>query len=139
MVIFFDFMKPPRLFTMPSTIFCLRAWAVAKLTTGALRLDAELGGVGDVALHGGRLEERLGRDAATVEAGAAERVLLDDGDVETGRGGVQRRPVAAGAAADHHEIELLFHRIVLHFCRAAWVICAGNGTASGAQVAAGGG
>ena len=25
MVIFFDFMKPVRLFTMPSTIFCLRA------------------------------------------------------------------------------------------------------------------
>ena len=36
MVIFFDFMKPPRLFTMPSTIFCLRACAVAKFTTGAL-------------------------------------------------------------------------------------------------------
>ena len=35
MVIFFDFMKPLRLLTMPSTIFCLRAWATAKLTTGA--------------------------------------------------------------------------------------------------------
>ena len=35
-VIFFDFMNPMRLLTMPSTIFCLRAWAVAKLTVGAL-------------------------------------------------------------------------------------------------------
>jgi hypothetical protein len=35
MVIFFDFMKPERLLTMPSTIFCLRACAAPKLTTGA--------------------------------------------------------------------------------------------------------
>ena len=31
-VIFFDFSKPDRLFTTPSTIFCLRACATAKLT-----------------------------------------------------------------------------------------------------------
>ena len=45
-------------------------------------LDAEVGGVGDVAVHGRRLEERLGRDAAAVEAGAAEGVHLDHRDVD---------------------------------------------------------
>ena len=34
MVIFFDFMKPLRLLTMPSTIFCLRACATPKSTDG---------------------------------------------------------------------------------------------------------
>ena len=66
-------------------------------------------GVGDVALDGGGLEERLGRDAATVQAGAAEGVLLDEGHAEAGAAGVERRAVAAGAAADDHEIELLTH------------------------------
>ena len=105
-VIFFDFMKPVRPLTRPSTTFCLRAWAEAKSTVGCAGLDAELGGVGDVAVHRRRLEERLGRDAATVEAGAAHLVLLDDGDVEAGGRGVERGAVSAGAAADHHEIEV---------------------------------
>ena len=68
-------------------------------------LDAELGRVGDVALHGGGLEERLRRDAATVEARAAHLGLLDDGDVEPGRRGVQRRAVSAGTTADDDEVE----------------------------------
>ena len=72
---------------------------------GRAGLDAELGGVGDVALHRGGLEERLGRDAAAVEAGAAHLVHLDDGDVEAGRRGVQRCAVSARSTADHDEIE----------------------------------
>ena len=64
--------------TSASTIFCLRFWATAKLTVGALGLDAELAGVGDVPEHGSRFEERLGRDAPPVEARAAESVLLDE-------------------------------------------------------------
>ena len=70
------------------------------------RLDAELGGVGDVALHGRRLQERLGRDAPAVQARAAHDVHLDDGDVEARRGGVQRGAVPAGSAADDDEIEV---------------------------------
>ena len=31
-VIFFDFIRPDRLFTMPSTILCLRACTTAKFT-----------------------------------------------------------------------------------------------------------
>ena len=96
--------------TSPATILCLRAWVTAKLTVGCAGLDAELGGVGDVAVDGRRLEERLGRDAATVEARAAERVPLDHRDLHAGRGGVQRGGVPTGAAADDHEIELLGRR-----------------------------
>ena len=83
-------MKPAMPLTRPATIFCLRAWVTAKLTDGGAGVDAELGGVGDVALHRGGLEERLGRDAAPVEARAAERILLDEGHVEAGAGGVER-------------------------------------------------
>ena len=68
-------------------------------------LDAELGGMGDVALHRGGLEERLRRDAATVEARAAHLGHLDERDVETGGSGVQRGAVSAGSTADHDEIE----------------------------------
>ena len=90
---------------MPSTIFCLRAWRSAKLTIGALGLDAELAGVGDVTVDRGRLEERLGRDATTIEAGAADVGHLDQCDLEPGGRGVQRGSVTAGAAADDDEIE----------------------------------
>ena len=83
-------------------------------------LDAELGGVGDVAVHGRRLEERLGRDAAPVEARAAEAVLLDERDLQAGRRGVQRGGVSTRAATDHHEIELLGRRDHLIRAWAAW-------------------
>ena len=64
-------------------------------------------------LHRSGLQIRLGGDAAAVQARAPERATLDDGDLETRRGGVERRPIAAGSPADHHEIELLFHRWLL--------------------------
>ena len=67
-------------------------------------LDAELGApAGErVELRGG--EQRLGRDAAVVEAGSAKLVLLDDD-----RPGAQlRRPdgcdITGGAAADHSDV-----------------------------------
>ena len=104
-VIFFDFMKPVRLLTMPSTIFCLRACAVGEVDDRCARLDAELCGVGNVAMHCCGLEERLGRDATAVEAGAAHVGHLDEGDVETGGCGVQRCAVSAWSTADHDEIE----------------------------------
>jgi hypothetical protein len=73
------------------------------------RPDAEVGAVLDVALDGGRLEERLGRDAPTVEAGTSEGVLLDEGDLQAGRRRVERRGVPAGAASDDDEIERVTH------------------------------
>ena len=51
------------------------------------------------------LEQRLGRDAAPVEAGAAEhRRALDDRGLQPELRGADRRDVAAGARADHHDV-----------------------------------
>ena len=71
------------------------------------RLDAELRRLGDRAERVRRLQELLGRDAAPVEAGAANLVLLDHRSGEAGRAGVERRSVATRPTADDHEIEVL--------------------------------
>ena len=67
--------------------------------------DAELlalaAGVGDL----GRVQQRLGRDAAAVQAGAAELVLLDQGDLHAELGRAQGAGVAAAAAAEDDEVE----------------------------------
>ena len=73
------------------------------------RLDAEVGAVLDVTLDRRGLEKRLGRDASPVQTGTTERVLLDQGDLETGRGGVERSGVAARPATDDDDIERITH------------------------------
>ena len=78
---------------------------MAKLTTGAAGLDAELRRVSNVAVHSCGFEEGLRGDAAAVETRAADVGHLDEGDVETGGCGVQRCAVSAGSTADHDEIE----------------------------------
>ena len=55
----------------------------------------------------GRLEQRLGRDAAAMEARAADLVLVDEGDLESQLGGPEGGRVAAGARAEHDEIEVV--------------------------------
>jgi hypothetical protein len=77
---------------------------------GIAALDAEVARVVDVALDGGGLEERLGRDAAPVEAGATQRVLLDHRDVEARRRPVQGGRVPTGPTADDDQIEVRAHR-----------------------------
>ena len=64
------------------------------------------------------IEQRLGRDAADVEAGAAQRGLAVLADEGIDAGGLQaelrradRRHVAGGAAADDDDVELLAHRV----------------------------
>ncbi len=55
--------------------------------------------------HLGGVEQRLGRDAADVEAGAAERLaLLDDGDFHAELRRADRADIAAGPGADDDEI-----------------------------------
>lgn len=65
-------------------------------------LDAELlalaGLVGDLA----RVEQGLGGDASSVQAGAADLVLLDQGDVQAQLGPAQRRGVTATTTAEDH-------------------------------------
>ena len=75
--------------------------------TGA---DPELAGPGHRPVDGGRLEELLGRHAAAVQAGPADLVPLDDGDVEPGGGAVEGGGVATGAAADDDDVELRLTR-----------------------------
>lgn len=65
-------------------------------------LDAELlalaGLVGDLA----RVQQGLGGDAPTVQAGTADLVLLDQGDVQTQLRSAQRRGVTAATTAEDH-------------------------------------
>ena len=59
------------------------------------------GGVGDL----GRVQQRLGRDAAAVQAGAPEQVLLDEGDGQPQLGGAQRAGVAAAASPEDDDVD----------------------------------
>ena len=60
----------------------------------------------------GRVEQRLGRDAADVQAGAAERAaLVDAGHPHAELGRPDRADIAAGPGADDHQIEAL---VVIH-------------------------
>ena len=101
----------PSLFA--STILSLRLSIVREVELQALHLDAVVGEVVPgllVVLRG--LQQRLGGDAADVEAGAAERRLavgvlpfVDAGVAEAELRGADRGDVAAGPAADHDDVE----------------------------------
>ena len=68
-------------------------------------LQAEVLRVPDAIGEGGRFEQRLGRDAAAVEARPADLVLVDERDLEPQLGRPERGRVAAGAGAEDDEIE----------------------------------
>ena len=55
----------------------------------------------------GRMEQRLGRDAAPVQADAAELGALDAGNLLAELRRADRADVAAGSAADHDEVIML--------------------------------
>ena len=59
-----------------------------------------------------RVEQRLGRDAADVEAGAAERLAaLGAGGLEPKLRSADRGDIAARAGADHQDVEI----VISHF------------------------
>ena len=89
-----------------STIWFLRSWLDRELDGGLARLYAELLRPPDGAEHRRRLEELLGRDAAPVQAGAADLVLFDDGYGQPGGGAVKGGRVPARAAADDDDVVL---------------------------------
>ena len=65
---------------------------------------AELGGLGH---HLGDVQQRLGRDAADVQADAAELLAaVDQGDAQPEIGGAEGGRVAARAAAEHGDLDL---------------------------------
>ena len=61
------------------------------------------GVVGDL----GRVQQRLRRDAADVQTGAADLVLLDQADGDAELDGAQRRGVAAASATQDDKVEVL--------------------------------
>src|SRR5207249_11918521 len=72
-----------------------------------LRLEAELGAPGrDAVIALRRLEQRLGGDAADVEAGPAELAALDQGEPQTELGGADRGRVTAHPTAQYRDVEI---------------------------------
>src|SRR5207302_8217712 len=70
------------------------------------------------------MEQRLGGDAAAVEARTAEPVALDDGDTHAQIGGTQGRRVAAGPAAQDHDVEAVAAALRLCHLVPPWSIAA---------------
>jgi hypothetical protein len=67
---------------------------------------AELLGVAQVGDHGGALQQRLGGDAADVEADAAEEGVLHTRRLVSELRGLDRGDVARGPRADDHHVEV---------------------------------
>ena len=57
----------------------------------------------------GSLQQRLGRDAAPVQADATQVLFFDTGYRQAQLGRANRCRVAAGARPDHDEVELIRH------------------------------
>ena len=76
---------------------------------GLARLHAEFLGSGHGAHDLGRLQQLLGRDAAPVQAGAANPRLFDHPDGQPGGGPVQRGGVATRPAPEDDDVEFLRH------------------------------
>src|SRR5437763_1611716 len=70
-------------------------------------LHPELLGAGHRAHDLGRLQQLLGRNAAAVQARAADPGLFDHADGQPGGGAVQGGGIPAGAASEDDDIEFL--------------------------------
>ena len=70
----------------------------------ALRLHADRSPLLRCAVDFCAVQERLGRDAADIEARAADFVLFNEGDFPAELGCANRRHIAAGAAADDEDL-----------------------------------
>ena len=62
-------------------------------------------GVLHIVIDLGRAQQRLGRDAAPVQADAAEMIALDDGGLEAELRRADRGDIAAGTGADDEKVE----------------------------------
>jgi hypothetical protein len=69
------------------------------------RADAEVAAVAGVVGDLARMEQRLGGNASAVQAGAAQLVPFDEGDLEVELGRAQRTRVAAAASTQDHKVE----------------------------------
>ena len=91
----------------------LAGLARAEVERRRARVDAELLGAAHRAEHLGGLEQLLGRDAAAVQAGAADALLLDERDAQAGRRAVERGRVPAGSATEDDDIDVFGHALIL--------------------------
>ena len=82
---------------------------LAKVEADIVRLQPIGIGVGHIVIDLRRAQQRLGRDAAPVEADAAEAFTLDDRDLHAELAGTDRRDIAAGAGAEDDEIVGVSH------------------------------
>jgi hypothetical protein len=74
---------------------------------GYAEVHAQVGQVAHLVHHGGHVQQRLGRDAAHVQADAAQRgVAFDDDDFQAQVGRAEGGGVAAGATAQHQHVAL---------------------------------
>ena len=100
-----DLTRPCRpLYRRPTTrvLVLVDAGHVDALERG---LHAELRALAGVVGELGGVQQRLGRDAAVVQAGAAHLVRLDQGDGHAQLGGAQGGGVAAAASAQDDDVE----------------------------------
>ena len=79
-----------------------------RIDLGRTEAHAELGHRLRILDHAGRMQQRLGRDAADVQAHAAQRrPALDQRDRKAQVRGAKRRRVTARAGAEHDEVEIV--------------------------------
>ena len=109
-----------------STTSPLRFISWAKSSLGGAEHDAVHGEVVARLLEQMRgLQQRLGRDAADIEAGAAEGgALLDHRHLHAELGGADRRHIAARTGADHDEVEGFVHVSVTRASSRSLFFCA---------------
>ena len=91
--------------------FALTTLSLKRDDAGAIdlrfrNLDADLGGVVDLAGDLADVQQRLGRDAAPVEADAADFVAVEAHDVLAELTEPDRGVVAARACADHDRVDV---------------------------------
>ena len=125
---------------VPTTVVTLRCLAspvsppVSRVTTPSfqsaqrVQVDGRRGedqpvaghllGLGD---HLGRVQQRLGRDAAHVQADPAERTAaVDHDDLLAQVGGPERRGVAARSGAEHEHLGVLVTALTRRYGRRRW-------------------
>ncbi len=103
-------------FVSPETILSFRVWTAAMSSVGWAPpdRDAPVRRVLDDLQRVGVLEQGLGWNTPPEKAGSAEGLLpLDDGGLESELRGANRRHIAAGPGANHHEVVGLRHERAL--------------------------
>ena len=90
----------------PSATLRLRSTS-ARGRSGHCRRQPKLSGVPHRVIELGGAQQRLGRDAAPIQADAAEMLALDDRGLQAKLCGADRGDIAAGTRADHGNIEAM--------------------------------